>query len=182
MFMLLGGEGTHPKKVYCFKLALWLCLAVWRRAQFKLQHLLTIKPLLCWVVIMGGHRVRKLFRQKISIDIGDKYVAFEYIFVFSKLTSLKSKTLKMVLVRDRLLYAFFLECPPMRWMGWLFGGWEGVLCHSKPLLVNCTPNTTAVMKLTYDGQLCRACLHSFFIDRQSTRELRITSIPRDAAI
>jgi hypothetical protein len=30
--------------------------------------------------------------------------------------------------------------------------------------------------------LCRACLHSFFIDHQSTRELRITSIPRDAAI
>ncbi len=30
--------------------------------------------------------------------------------------------------------------------------------------------------------LCRACLHSFFIDCQSTRGLRITSIPRDAAI
>jgi hypothetical protein len=30
--------------------------------------------------------------------------------------------------------------------------------------------------------LCRASLHSFFIDRQSARELRITSIPRDAAI
>ncbi len=30
--------------------------------------------------------------------------------------------------------------------------------------------------------VCRACLHSFFIDRQSTRELRITSIPRDAVI
>ncbi len=27
--------------------------------------------------------------------------------------------------------------------------------------------------------LCRACLHSFFIDRQSTRELRITRILRD---
>ncbi len=33
-----------------------------------------------------------------------------------------------------------------------------------------------------NSYLCRACLHSFFIDRQSTRELRITSIPRDAAI
>ncbi len=30
--------------------------------------------------------------------------------------------------------------------------------------------------------LCRACLHSFFIDRQSARELRITRIPRDAVI
>ncbi len=30
--------------------------------------------------------------------------------------------------------------------------------------------------------LCRACLHSFFIDHQSTRELRITRIPRDAVI
>ncbi len=30
--------------------------------------------------------------------------------------------------------------------------------------------------------LCRACLHSFFIDRQSTRELRITRILRDAVI
>ncbi len=32
------------------------------------------------------------------------------------------------------------------------------------------------------GPLCRACLHSFFIDRQSARELRITRIPRDAVI
>jgi hypothetical protein len=32
------------------------------------------------------------------------------------------------------------------------------------------------------NRLCRACLHSFFIDRQSTRELRITRIPRDAVI
>ncbi len=31
-------------------------------------------------------------------------------------------------------------------------------------------------------KLCRACLHSFFIDCQSARELRITSIPRDAVI
>jgi hypothetical protein len=30
--------------------------------------------------------------------------------------------------------------------------------------------------------VCRACLHSFFIDCQSARELRITSIPRDAVI
>ncbi len=30
--------------------------------------------------------------------------------------------------------------------------------------------------------MCRACMHSFFIDCQSTRELRITSISRDAAI
>ncbi len=30
--------------------------------------------------------------------------------------------------------------------------------------------------------LCRACLHPFFIDRQSTRELRITRILRDAVI
>ncbi len=30
--------------------------------------------------------------------------------------------------------------------------------------------------------LCRACLHSFFIGYQSARELRITSISRDAAI
>ncbi len=30
--------------------------------------------------------------------------------------------------------------------------------------------------------LCRACLHSFFIDRQSARELRITRILRDAVI
>ncbi len=34
----------------------------------------------------------------------------------------------------------------------------------------------------YTVVVCRACLHSFFIDRQSTRELRITSIPRDAVI
>ncbi len=32
------------------------------------------------------------------------------------------------------------------------------------------------------NKLCRACLHSFFIDRQSVRELRITRIPRDAVI
>ncbi len=31
-------------------------------------------------------------------------------------------------------------------------------------------------------RLCRACLHSFFIDRQSAEELRITCIPRDAVI
>ncbi len=30
--------------------------------------------------------------------------------------------------------------------------------------------------------VCRACLHSFFIDRQSARELWITRIPRDAVI
>ncbi len=30
--------------------------------------------------------------------------------------------------------------------------------------------------------VCRACLHSFFIDCQSTRELRITRILRDAVI
>ncbi len=39
--------------------------------------------------------------------------------------------------------------------------------------------------LTYKKQniaLCRACLHSFFIGCQSVRELRITSIPRDAVI
>ncbi len=30
--------------------------------------------------------------------------------------------------------------------------------------------------------LCRACMHSFFIDVQSLRELRITSVSKDAAI
>ncbi len=30
--------------------------------------------------------------------------------------------------------------------------------------------------------VCRACLHSFFIDRQAEGELRITRIPRDAVI
>ncbi len=28
--------------------------------------------------------------------------------------------------------------------------------------------------------VCRACLHFFFIDHQSVRELRITRIPKDA--
>ncbi len=30
--------------------------------------------------------------------------------------------------------------------------------------------------------VCRACMHSFFIDCQSLRELRITSVSKDAAI
>ncbi len=30
--------------------------------------------------------------------------------------------------------------------------------------------------------LCRACMHSFFIDCQSLRELRITSVLKNAAI
>jgi hypothetical protein len=32
------------------------------------------------------------------------------------------------------------------------------------------------------GKVCRACMHSFFIDCQSLRELRITSVWRNAAI
>ncbi len=36
--------------------------------------------------------------------------------------------------------------------------------------------------LWHSGMLCRACMHSFFIDCQSSGELRITSILRDAAI
>jgi hypothetical protein len=32
------------------------------------------------------------------------------------------------------------------------------------------------------GGVCRACMHSFFIDCQSLRELRITSVLRNAVI
>ena len=32
------------------------------------------------------------------------------------------------------------------------------------------------------GGVCRACMHSFFIDCQSLRELRITSVIRNVAI
>jgi hypothetical protein len=44
------------------------------------------------------------------------------------------------------------------------------------------PGSEIFPSLFPDPHLCRACLHSFFIDRQSTRELRITRIPRDAVI
>jgi hypothetical protein len=51
-----------------------------------------------------------------------------------------------------------------------------IFCYFSKLSMYSTP-------VIHPGsRLCRACLHSFFIDRQSTRELRITSIPRDAVI
>jgi len=58
MFMLLGGEGTHPKKSLLFQIGVVVVFG----CGVRLQHLLTIKPLLCWVVIMGGHRLRNVFR------------------------------------------------------------------------------------------------------------------------
>ncbi len=44
------------------------------------------------------------------------------------------------------------------------------------------PRRIKVVMARGEKYLCRACLHSFFIDRQSAGELRITRIPRDAVI
>jgi hypothetical protein len=63
---------------------------------------------------------------------------------------------------------------------WFWGGF--LLLRLLTYFTYCSHQCCGSESGSLGSVLCRACLHSFFIDRQSTRELRITRILRDAVI